>query len=71
MITFRPELGGGDELIFNFPVRISPKVNAIVQMEFELADFKATIHHFTHYVTMIRKQILTQVDTKEYSRISI
>ena len=35
--------------VSSFPKGISPKVNIIVQLEFELAYFEATVRHFSHY----------------------
>ena len=37
---------------------ISLKVNVIVQAEFELANFKAIVQHFSHYALWIPLQTL-------------
>ena len=34
-----------------FPKGICPKVNIIVQLEYELAYYDSTVHHFNHYTT--------------------
>ena len=33
----------------NFPKDISPKVNVIAQLEFELTYYNVTVQHFSHY----------------------
>ena len=37
--------------VHTFPKGISPKMNAIAQLEFELAFFEAADQHFSHYTT--------------------
>ena len=34
-----------------FPKAISLKVSIIVQIEFELTYYNATVHHISHYIT--------------------
>ena len=34
---------------YTFPKDISPKVNVIVQIEFELTYLKTAVHYFSHY----------------------
>ena len=48
-----------------FPKDISPKVNAIEQLEFELAYFKAAVQHFIHYITRILPYIYIYI--RQYS----
>ena len=35
--------------VHTFPKRISPKVNVIVQLKFQLAYFEAAVQHFNYY----------------------
>ena len=39
--------------IHTFPKVISPKVNIMVRLEFELTYFKATVQYISHYATGI------------------
>ena len=49
MVLFNPLLGRGK---FNsFTKSMSPKVNVIVQREFELSSFEAAVLHVRRYVT--------------------
>ena len=41
-----------DKGVHTFPEGISPKVNTIILLELELAYFKTTVQHFSHY-TMV------------------
>ena len=56
--------------INTFPKIISPKVNVITWLEFELAYFEAAVQHFTHYTTRIQPcfhfRILLFVSSKLY-----
>ena len=47
-MLFKPYLGE-DKEVHAFPVGISPNENVIAQLEFELANFKVTVHPFNHY----------------------
>ena len=48
MILFNP-IAGGDKGERTFPKGISPKVNVIARLEFELAYFEAAVQRFSHY----------------------
>ena len=37
--------------VHTFPKGICPKVNVIVQLEYELAYYDSAVHHFNHYTT--------------------
>ena len=37
--------------VHTFPKGISPKVNVIAWLEFELAYFEAVVKHFNNYIT--------------------
>ena len=37
-------------MIQAFPEGISPKVNAVAQLEFEFAYYDVTVQHVSHYV---------------------
>ena len=50
MVLFNPQLGSG-EVIHTFPKVISPKVNIIMRLEFELAHNNAIVQHVRHYAT--------------------
>ena len=39
--------------IYTFPKDISPKMNVIAWLEFELADYDVAVQHISHYVTEI------------------
>ena len=46
-------VGGGIREFNIFPKGISPKVNVIAQLEFELIYLEAAVQHFNHYTTGI------------------
>ena len=39
----------GNKGVYTIPKGINPKMNVIAWLEFELAYFKASIQHFSHY----------------------
>ena len=55
---------GGDERVPAFPRGISPKVNVIARLEFELAYFKAADKHFNYYASSERKERIRKKETK-------
>ena len=40
-----------DKGVHTFPKGICPKVNVILRLEYELANYDSTVHHFNHYTT--------------------
>ena len=48
MVLFNPK---GDKGVHAIPKGISPRVNVMIWLDFELAYFKATVQHFSHYAT--------------------
>ena len=40
-----------DTGVHSFPKGICPKVNVIARLEYELAYYDSTVHHFNHYTT--------------------
>ena len=42
---------GGDKGVHTFPKDISPKMNVIAWLEFELIYFEVAVQHFNHYAT--------------------
>ena len=51
-----------DKVFHSFPNGISPKVNVIARLEFELAYYVVTVQHFSHYTmktSSIKNEILT------------
>ena len=51
VVLFNPHLG--DKGVHSFPEGISPKVNVIERLEFELVYFKAAIQHFNHNTILL------------------
>ena len=41
-----------DKGLHTFPIGISPKVNVVAGLEFELAYYDVTVQHFSHYHTV-------------------
>ena len=48
-MLFNPWLGGGIRGFDTFPKGISPKVNVIERLEFELVYFEHAVKPFSHY----------------------
>ena len=48
-----------DKGFHTFPKGICPKVNVIARLEYELADFDSSVHHFNHYTTWILLSLLS------------
>ena len=44
-------IAGDDELVYTFVKGISPKVNVITRLEFELANYDVVPRHVNHYIT--------------------
>ena len=40
-----------DKGVHTFPKGISPKVNVVAQLEFELANYDSAVHRLNHYTT--------------------
>ena len=40
-----------DKGVHTFPNGICPKVNVIVRLDYELADYDSAVLHFNHYTT--------------------
>ena len=55
-IVFNPKLGE-DKRVYTFPKGISPKVNVIAQLEFELAYFEAAVQRYSHYAIRVNRVI--------------
>ena len=51
-------MGVWNKDVHTFPKGISPKVNVIARLEFELAYYDVTVHYVSHYDTGIPLQSL-------------
>ena len=54
-------------MVHTFPKGISPKVNAVVQLEFKFAYFEAGVQNFSHYARRLLTAILKKKRNIEIS----
>ena len=61
MVLINPSLEGIRKVI-PFPKGVSPKVNVIARLEFELAYYDVTIQNVSHYTTSPRSAVAKVLD---------
>ena len=54
VVLFKPITGQMEERVHTFPKGMSPNVNLIVRLEFELAYYVVAVQHMSHYTTSCR-----------------